>query len=296
MKKILISMLLLVPILAGCASVDTKITINNDRSASIATSVSYEGDLSDKSDITALLIHENYSNYLDNSWQVDKAFNSKLSTIIATKKVNDLSFKDLDLSSLGFVTNLPAKKFIEYRKSFLVKSFNIDCTYDLTKEADKYKNIDTKNLTKEPTAEPDGLKPEYYQRYINKEEMEIKHNDFFENMDETVKPKVEKDEQTANTGKPAPKSAEVKPFSSSITIQLPAPAFYNNADSVEGTLYTWNIKSDKPTNIKLQYVQYNGFAIFVIIITGIILLILGARKIIKHENQKRIGSSENLID
>jgi len=289
-------MLLLVPMLAGCASVDTKITINDDRSASIATSVSYEGDLSDTSDIPAVLIHENYSNYLDNSYHVDKAFNSKLSTIIATKKVRDLSLNDLDLSSLGFETNLPAGKFIEYRKSFLVKSFNIDSTYDLTKEAEKYKNVDAKNLEPKKSEDTKGLKPEYYQRYADKNETEAVHDDFYDNVDETVKTPVKEPEKTDNKVQKPSEPVEKKPFTSSVSIQLPAPAFYNNADSVEGTLYTWNIKSDEPTNIKLQYVQYNGLAIFVIILAGIILLVLGAKKIIKHDNQKRIGSSENLIE
>lgn len=295
MKKLLISMLLLVPMLAGCASVDTKITINNDRSASVASSISYEGDLSDKSDVNAILLHENYSNYLDPSYQVEKAFNSKLSTIIATKEVKDLAKNDLDLSSLGFTTNLPAKKFIEYRKSFLVKSFNIDCTYDYTKEADKYKNIDAKKLTQKKDEDTKGLKPEYYQRYADKSETESVNNDFAENVDSTVLPQPK---ETKPAKKESPKTtepAEEKPFTSSISIQLPAPAFYNNADSTEGNVYTWNIKTDEPTDIKLQYVQYDGFAIGIIIAAGIVILILGAMKIIKHENQKRIGNSENLI-
>lgn len=294
MKKILISMLLLVPMLAGCANVDTKITINNDRSASIASSVSYEGDLSDKSDISALQIHENYLNYLDSSYHVDKAFNSKLSTIIATKNVKDLNLNDLDLSSLGFETNLPAKKFIEYRKSFLVKSFNVDLTYDFAKQAEKYKNIDTEKISQKQEEDTKGLKPEYYQRYADKEETESVDSGFLDNVDETVKAPVKTEESKPAAAKP-PIKQEKKPFSSSVSIQLPAPAFYNNADSVEGNLYTWNIKSDAPTNIKLQYVQYNGFAIFIILLVGVGLLVLGARKIIKHENQKRIGSSENLI-
>ena len=101
-----------------------------------------------------------------------------------------------------------------------------------------------------------------------------------------------------NNQKESPKTtepAEEKPFTSSISIQLPAPAFYNNADTTEGNVYTWNIKTDEPTDIKLQYVQYDGFAIGIIIAAGIVILILGAMKIIKHENQKRIGNSENLI-
>ena len=34
-------------------------------------------------------------------------------------------------------------------------------------------------------------------------------------------------------------------------------ASFNNADSISGNVYTWNLKEDEPTNIKLQYVQYH---------------------------------------
>lgn len=297
MKKLLISMLLLAPMLAGCANVDTKITINNDRSASIATSVSYEGDLSDESDPNAVLIHENYSNYLDPSYQVEKDFNSKLSTITATKNVKDLRRNDLDLSSLGFTSNLPDKRFIEYRKSFLVRSFNIDCTYDYGKQLEKYKNIKVDNDVKKQEDQK-GLQPEYYQRYADKSEMETEDNDFIDNVDETVLPPKEPKEDEKQASKDEKNNTfapvESKPSTSSISIQLPAPAFYNNADSSEGNLYTWNIKTDEPTEIKLQYVQYNGWAIAFIILAGIVILVLGALKIIKHENQKRVGNTDNL--
>ena len=298
MKKLLISLLLLAPMLAGCANVDTKITINDDRSASVATSVSYEGDLSDKSDVNAVLIHENFSSYLDPSYQVEKDFNSKLSTITATKSVRDLKRNDLDLSSLGFTSNLPDKKFIEYRKSFLVKSFNVDCVYDYTKQLEKYKNINLEEVAKKQEP-PKALSTDYYQRYADKNEMETENTDFIDNVDETVLPpkqpkEDEKQAKQANDDINTFAPVEPRPSSSSISIELPAQAFYNNADSVAGNVYTWNIKTDEPTEIKLQYVQYNGWAITFIILFGVVILVLGALKIIKHENQKRVGNSDNL--
>ena len=53
MKKILISLLLLVPLLTGCANVDTRININDDYSASVVTSLTYQGDLSSSTDTLA---------------------------------------------------------------------------------------------------------------------------------------------------------------------------------------------------------------------------------------------------
>ena len=64
MKKVIVSLFLLVPLLTGCTNIDTQVTINDDRSASVATSLTYEGNLSDSSDIAALTITDNYAKYL----------------------------------------------------------------------------------------------------------------------------------------------------------------------------------------------------------------------------------------
>ena len=238
--------------------------------------------------------------YLDSSYNVDKAFNSKLSTITATKKVKDISKNDLDLYSLGFVTNLPSGKFVELKKSFLAKSYNIDCTYNFPAEASKY-SAKVKDAEAAPTVKKSdnkGLNPEYYQQYMDKEDIDTSNNDFAENLDDTVKQQVTSDEQSENNAESAKQNAqkqdEKTPLSVSVSVQVPALAFYNNADSSKGNLYTWNIKPDESTNIKLQYVQYSGWAIFFMILAGIVILVLGARKIIKHENQKRVGNTDNL--
>lgn len=297
MKKLLISMLILVPLLTGCANVDTKITINDDKSATVATSVSYEGDLANDKDAVAVLIHDNFSKYLDKSYKVDKAFNSKLSTIIATKDTKNVQVKDLDLSSLGFVSNLPDKKFIDYKKRFLAKSYNIDMTYDFTQEAAKYAEAAEKTA-KAPAAKEvkkDGLNPEYYEQYMDPNDVATEDNEFAQNVDETVvKPAAPEEPKPQDDKAPAKAPAADVPLTMSVSIQVPGFAFVNNADSSSGNLYTWNIKQDEPTNIKIQYVKYNGFGIFTIIAAGIVILVLGAKKIIKHENQKRIGNSSNL--
>jgi len=298
MKKILISMLLLVPLFTGCANVDTKITINDDKSATVATSVSYEGDLANDKDAVAVLIHDNFSKYLDKSYKVDKAFSSKLSTIIATKGTKDVQIKDLDLSSLGFVSNLPDKKFIDYKKRFLAKSYNIDMTYDFTQEAAKYAEAAQK-AAKAPAPKEvnqDGLNPEYYEQYMDPNDVATEDNAFAQNLDETVvKPAAPEEPKPGDNKMPARMpAADNVPLTVFVSIQVPGVAFVNNADSSYGNLYTWHIKQDEPTNIKIQYVKYNGFGIFAVIAAGILILILGAKKIIKHENQKRIGNGSNL--
>ena len=83
MKKILISLVLLVPFLTGCADIDTRVTINDDKSASVVTSLTYRGDLSDLSDNTAQRITDNYSSFLDALYTNENAFGAKLSTITA---------------------------------------------------------------------------------------------------------------------------------------------------------------------------------------------------------------------
>lgn len=305
MKKIIVSLLFLVPILTGCANIDTKITINNDKSASVATSISYKGDLSNENDSTANLIHENYAKYIDSSYNIDKAFNSKLSTIIADKKVDDVSKQDLDLSTLGFVSNLPSGKFIELKKSFLVKSYNIDCTFDYPAEVTKYskKSDDKSDVVQKNDTDKKGLTPEYYQQYMDKDDTATSDNDLADNLDDTVKqPADDEDNISDNTEANGTREEIVvedtkkpEPLNLSVTVQVPALAFYNNADSSKGNQYTWNIKQDEPTVIKIQYVQYSGWAITFFILAGVVILILGARKIIKHENQKRVGNNENLV-
>lgn len=287
MKKVIVSLFLLVPLLTGCTNIDTQVTINDDRSASVATSLTYEGNLSDSSDIAALTITDNYAKFLDPLYTSQEAYGKKLSTITASKSVKDLKYDDLDLSSLGFTSNLPSGKFIEVKKSFLVSSFNIDATYNLKNQIKKVKKAEkTKQIKR-----AEGLDPVYLKEYGDPSEYDVddsaKEDIFAQNLDDSTKEFVNKNLQQNEENKKEPSIKDLKP---SFSVKVPTFASSNNADSVSGNVYTWDISQDGPTVIKLQYVQYSGFAIAFVILLGILVLVLLARKILKHDTQKRIDN------
>lgn len=287
MKKVIVSLLLLVPLLTGCTNIDTQVTINDDRSASVATSLTYEGNLSDSSDITALTISDNYAKFLDPLYTSQEAYGKKLSTITASKSVKDLKYDDLDLSSLGFKSNLPSGRFIEVKKNFLVSSFNIDATYNLKNQIKKVKKAEKAKQIKRA----ESLDPVYLKEYGDPSEYDVddsaKDDIFAQNLDESTKEFVNKNLQQNEETK---KEQTLKDLKASFSVKVPTFASSNNADSVSGNVYTWNISQDAPTVIKLQYVQYSGFAIAFVILIGILALVLLARKIIKHDTQKRIDN------
>lgn len=287
MKKVIVSLFLLVPLLTGCTNIDTQVTINDDRSASVATSLTYEGNLSDSSDIAALTITDNYAKFLDPLYTSQEAYGKKLSTITASKSVKDLKYDDLDLSSLGFTSNLPSGKFIEVKKSFLVSSFNIDATYNLKNQIKKVKKAEkTKQIKR-----AEGLDPVYLKEYGDPSEYDVdnsaKEDIFTQNLDDSTKEFVNKNLQQNEENKKEP---SIKDLKASFSVKVPTFASSNNADSVSGNVYTWDISQDGPTVIKLQYVQYSGFAIAFVILVGILALVLLARKILKHDTQKRIDN------
>ncbi len=287
MKKVIVSLFLLVPLLTGCTNIDTQVTINDDRSASVATSLTYEGNLSDSSDIAALTITDNYAKFLDPLYTSQEAYGKKLSTITASKSVKDLKYDDLDLSSLGFTSNLPSGKFIEVKKSFLVSSFNIDATYNLKNQIKKVKKAEkTKQIKR-----AEGLDPVYLKEYGDPSEYDVddsaKEDIFTQNLDDSTKEFVNKNLQQNEENKKEP---SIKDLKASFSVKVPTFASSNNADSVSGNVYTWDISQDGPTVIKLQYVQYSGFAIAFVILVGILVLVLLARKILKHDTQKRIDN------
>lgn len=287
MKKVIVSLFLLVPLLTGCTNIDTQVTINDDRSASVATSLTYEGNLSDSSDIVALTITDNYAKFLDPLYTSQEAYGKKLSTITASKSVKDLKYDDLDLSSLGFTSNLPSGKFIEVKKSFLVSSFNIDATYNLKNQIKKVKKAEkTKQIKR-----AEGLDPVYLKEYGDPSEYDVdnsaKEDIFAQNLDDSTKEFVNKNLQQNEENKKEP---SIKDLKASFSVKVPTFASSNNADSVSGNVYTWDISQDGPTVIKLQYVQYSGFAISFVILVGILVLVLLARKILKHDTQKRIDN------
>lgn len=292
MKRLILSLLMLVPLVAGCANIDTKITINDDKSASVASSITYQGDLSDKTDFIGQNIVSNYEKFLDDSYSVENAYGAKFSTITASKAVKNLKFTDLDLSSLGFVSNLPSKKFIEIKKNFLVSSFNIDMTYNYKTQAEKFQKIEQNNQNTKAQNVTGGLTPEYFQKYGDSADFDTDKTDTVaDNLDDATK-QFTKDSMP--TTEPEQNLTD-KDLKTSLSIQVPSFASYNNADSMSGNIYTWNIKKDAPTTIKLQYVQYSGFAIAFVILLGVLILVLIAKRIIKRDSQKRLDNIENVV-
>ena len=293
MKKLLISLVMLVPLVTGCANVDTMLTINDDKSASVVTSVAYRGDLSSKTDIVAMKISDSYKKFLDPSYKVETVNSAKLSTITATKSVKDLSRMDLDLSSLDLVSNLPSKRFIEVKKSFLLSSFNIDLTCDESKYGVELGDDIYTSSSDFSQLEILGKDSDL----IDKKDVETSDfsADLVNNMDDDTKREILgffNDEGENVVDSASEPQAE---FVNSFSIKVPSIASFNNADVINGNIYTWNIKKDEPTEIKLQYVQYSGFAIAFVILLGILLLVVLAGKILKHDAQKRVDNNDNIV-
>lgn len=286
MKKIIISLLLLTPFLTGCTNIDSQLTLNDDKSASIVTSLAYEGNLLNQDDVVAQTVVSNYEKFLDPLYDVETAYSDKLSTITATKSVKNIQHVDLDLSSLGFKSNLPDGKFVEVKKNFLVTSFNIDLTYNYPAQVSKVEKIEKQVKTKETKT----LQPEYLQKYGDASEMQPadveNREDFMDHLDPDAKMLIKEDDEDAKTST----SKTDNKMNMSFSIKVPSFASYNNADNINLNVYSWNILKDQPTLIKLQYVQYSGFAIGFVIVAGIALLIFLASKIKKHDAQRRIDN------
>lgn len=289
MKNIIISLLLLTPFLAGCTNIDSQLTLNDDKSASIVTSLAYEGNLLNQADKVAQTVTNNYEKFLDPIYNVETVYSDKLSTITATKSVKNVQHADLDLSSLGFKSNLPDGKFVEVKKNFLVTSFNIDLTYDYPAQVSKIQKVEQKVDAAKGTK---GLQPEYLQKYGDASEIQPAdvdaREDFSEHLDPSAKVLIKEDD--ADAVAETDNSKQDDKMNMSFSVKVPSFASYNNADSMNLNVYTWNILRDKPTVIKLQYVQYSGFAIAFVILVGILVLVLLARKILKHDTQKRIDN------
>jgi hypothetical protein len=277
MKNLLITLLLLVPFVTGCANIDTRVNINKDKSANVVTSITYKGNLSDLTDDIATKIDSVYESFLDNAYKVEKAYGAQLSTITATKSVNNVEQDNLDLSSLGLETKLPDGKFIDVKKNFFITSYNIHAVFDYNAQSKKIETMFA-NKDQAPQKLVETMNPEYFQKYA--EDIQTETQD-----EETQIPEAKE------VQKPQPDEKLVSTFG----VQLPSFASYNNADSVDGFTYIWNIKDNKVTEIKLQYVKYNGVAISLIIIIGILLLVLLSKRILKHDAQKRMDNVDNIV-
>ncbi len=291
MKKILFLILIIAPLLTGCTNIETRVTINNNKSVQVASSLTYKGNLSDPSDKNAVMIMNYYENFLNNDYKVTTAYGSKFSTITGTKKVDNILKNNINLSSLGINTKLESGKFIEIKKNFLVTSYNIDAEIDYPsiisglKTANKEKNI----------IENEGLTPEYLKKYGDLSEMPSDNQgrvDFAANLDDSAKDLFSEDAINEDDKPINPQKEKDEDVTASFSIELPSFAYYSNADSTDGNIYTWNIKKYAPTEIRLQYMKYSGFAIFSLISIGALLLIYLAYRILRHDARKRIGTDE----
>lgn len=284
MKKFIITLLLMVPFISGCANIDTRLTINNDKSATVVTSLAYQGNIGDATDANAAAIDNNYRSFLDPMYITQNIYSKKLSTITATKNVGNIELSDVDLSSLGLKSNLPDGKFIDVKKNFLVTSYNIDAVFDYPEQTAKLKN----EKVKSDAITSGGLDPVYLKEYGDIDDIDTSDG-FLENLDDDTKEFIKESVESASS---SDKSNVLGDINSTFSIKVPSFASYNNADSVEGNIYTWNIKKDGVTNIKFQYVKYNSASILLILLLGIGLIVLLARRIVKRDSQKQLDAQK----
>lgn len=286
MKRLIVTLIMLVPFVCGCTDIDARVNISDDKSASVVASVTYRGNIADTRDTVGQAIAANYSKFLDKYYKVETSKSKNLSTLTASKKVLDVDKQDLDLSSLGLKSNLKSGKFIEVKKNFLVKSYNVDMNFDYSK---------AKNILEIPenvagsTLKP-SIDPQYYNKYS---EQTVKDTEFdlVANLDESVKQLMRTNpSQDTKTQKPAQLSDSLV-----FSIKLPSFASYNNADSVNENIYSWIIKKDEPTVIKLQYVKYNMFMFFASLLLGILLFVYMAKRIIRRDSTKRMDNIKNIV-
>ncbi len=284
MKKFIITLLLMVPFISGCANIDTRLTINNDKSATVVTSLAYQGNIGDATDANAAAIDNNYRSFLDPMYITQNIYSKKLSTITATKNVGNIELSDVDLSSLGLKSNLPDGKFIDVKKNFLVTSYNVDAVFDYPAQTAKLKN----EKVKSDAITSGGLDPVYLKEYGDIDDIDTSDG-FLENLDDDTKEFIKESVESASS---SDKSNVLGDINSTFSIKVPSFASYNNADSVEGNIYTWNIKKDGVTNIKFQYVKYNSASILLILLLGIGLIVLLARRIVKRDSQKQLDAQK----
>ncbi|HCB11029.1 MAG TPA: hypothetical protein DEO94_02565 [Cyanobacteria bacterium UBA11991] len=290
MKKTFITLLFLIPFLTGCASVNTNLTINKNKSAVVTVNLKTDKKASSK-DLST--IKSNYKKFLDKNYKITNNSTKKTFKYKAVKTVKNLKKEDINLSSLGFNTKLKSGRYVDIKHNFFVTSYNINMVYDLRAQVTKIKKA--KKNAKTSNA---GLTPEYFQKYADKDlvvDNSINQRaDIAENFESNVisQKEASEDADNAQADKKVQKPHDnLSDFGAKFSVTLPMPASYNNADDSKDNTYYWNIKKDEPTEIKLQYVVYGGFAITFILLVGVLLLVYLARRIWRHDTLKRIGNN-----
>lgn len=290
MKRIILLLMLFMPLLSGCTSIDANLSIYNNKSANMEVKIISNKDISPAEVAT---ISSTVKDFPDKSYKIVDNSAANYTNILATKTVKNLTETDMDLSSLGFATKLESGRYIEIKHNFFVTSYNIHMIYNLKNQKGKIKYIT--NIANTQTS---GLKPEYL-KFAETSEIiaDETSSDFADNFDKnllTLNNTPENESSTEeNTGSNNTQSNafNLNNVNATFSISLPYYASYNNADSIKGSVYTWNISTSGPTEIKLQYVVYSSFAIWFLFIAGVLLLIYLAFRIHKHDLLKRIGNN-----
>ncbi len=292
MKKLVITLLFFIPFISGCAKVETNLTINKNKSAQVEVRM-----LSDKEARPLELATMNYNikRFLDKNYTVSDESTYKKINVTAVKKVKNLTKQDIDLKSLGFVSKSKSGRFVDIKHNFFVTLYDIHMVYNIPTQKNKVAYV--KQLTKKKSSKT-ALTPEYLQKYGDNVDIlsnsdVVSDLDFAQNfdpnfIDEDIKPNAKTKEIDVEDDY---KLFDINNFNSRFTIKLPSFASYNNATRIENGIYVWDLNKFEPTEIKLQYIVYSGFAITLLFLAGILFLIYIARRVHRHDTLKRIGNN-----
>ena len=287
MKKLILMLLMFLPFMTGCSKIDANIDFIDTKNVFFSANLNTDETVSPKE---IKIIKQNFKNYIDDDYVTDVFFSRYAAKIEAVKLSKNIKRNDINLSSLGFKTKNKSGRFIDVKQNIFVTLYNVDLVYDLDRQADK---INKKIIEKKKEFQP--LKPEYLQKYGDEEisledpqktiDADFKAN-FDDDMISRILPsKVDSEDDSQN------EKLDIADLDLQFSVTLPSRASYNNADRVDENTYYWFIKTGKPIKIKLQYIVYNSFGItvFLLIVFGLLYFI--ARKILKHDAQKRIGTN-----
>lgn len=286
MKKLLITLFMLIPICTGCSNIDANIDFLDTKNVMFSANVNSKDKISPEE---AKFIKDNYKNYLDDDFITDVYFSDDEAKIQAVKISKNIKRNDINLSSIGLKTNNKDGRYIEIRHNPFVTLYKVDLEYNLDAQTEKFKKKDIEK-PKDSTA----LKPEYLQKYGDEEITldnpdQTEEEDFQANFEENSI--SERETQTVSDDDKENNNLNSDDLNLTFTITLPSRASFTNADKVEENIYYWNIKSGEPTSIKLQYIVYNSWAILLLLLFIFGVLYFIARKILKHDSQKRIGTN-----
>lgn len=286
MKRLIITLFMLMPLLCGCSYINANVEFLDNNNILYAT------ELGSKENIPAeevKIIKENYKNFLDDDFITDVMFSENRAAIQAIKISKNIKLNDIDLSSMGFKTLNKSGRFIDVKQNPFVTLYSVDLVYDLNSQSRRI----IKEINNYERKEKEGLKPEYLQKYGDEDITldnpdKTTEEDFRENLEENsiVKREISPEKTTEQI-----QNYDVADFKAKFSITLPAAASYNNADKAANNIYIWDIRTNEPTSIKLQYIVYNSWAITILLISVLLLLYLSARLILKHDSQKRIGTN-----